>query len=105
MRTVYFDSRYDDRVLSLLKAQYGRVFSRVWRCNENRVGVFIHEEYVWRTSSNQTLTCIFESGRNGGRSKVTVTGSGGGQGLFGIDWGSQGAGENTVVERIRQLTH
>ncbi|MGQ4912898.1 MAG: DUF6054 family protein [Candidatus Thorarchaeota archaeon] len=104
MKSVYFDSEFDDRVLSFLSARYAKVFSRVWRCDRNRVGVFTHEEYVLRTSSNQTITCIFESGRDGQRSKVTVIASGGGQGLFGFDWGSQGAGESTVVNRIKEVT-
>ena len=70
----------------------------------NIIAVFVHDEYVLRTSSNQSITIIFEPGSRQGISRATVIASGGGEGLFGIDWGSESAAENTFVKRIKEVT-
>jgi hypothetical protein len=103
LRSLTIDREFDERVLDFLRRNYGRVFGKVWRSGGSRIGVFIHEEFVFRTSTNQTLTTVFESMEGEGRSKITVIGSGGGEGVFGIDWGSESAGENTIASRIRQI--
>jgi hypothetical protein len=41
---------------------------------------------------------------NDTRSEVTIIGSGGGQGLFGVDWGAQWAEETTIAAKIRHIT-
>ncbi|TFG10463.1 hypothetical protein EU538_01875 [Candidatus Thorarchaeota archaeon] len=69
------------------------------------MGIFIHEEYVFRTGSWQTLTTLVESDRQRGDCRVTAIGSGGGDGMFNIDWGSERAGEHTIIESIQNLIH
>ena len=103
LRSLTIDKHFDERALDFLSKNYGKVFTKVWMSGGSRIGIFIHEEFVFRTSTSQTLTTIFESMAGERRTKITVVGSGGGEGIFDIDWGSQGAGENTIVSRIREI--
>ncbi|MBN2230057.1 MAG: hypothetical protein JW779_10765 [Candidatus Thorarchaeota archaeon] len=104
MKVVEFDSEFDNRVLDYLGRNYSKIFSKRWIAGNRIVAIFVHEEYVLRTSSNQSITVIFESSGMSGMSRVTVIASGGGQGLFGITWGSESAAENTFEKRIREIT-
>jgi hypothetical protein len=79
------------------------VTRRISRDKEGILAVFIHEEYVFRTSSYQTLTVIIESSGNLRRATLTVIGSGGGGGICNFNWGSQTAGEDTVIRNIQNL--
>ena len=103
MRTVVFSSEFDYRVLSFLRSDYASVYSKTWKSGGSRVGVFIHEEYVFRTGTNQTLTTVFESVEGQSQSKVTVVGSGGGKGIFGSDWGSEADGEQTIAAKVEDI--
>lgn len=96
-------SLYTDELLTFLGTNYAKVFSRVWESAGRRVGVFIHEEYVFRTGSYQTLTTIVDE-VDISTCKITVVGSGGGGGLFNISWGSQSAGERTLQKHIQRIT-
>ncbi len=104
MKIIEFSSEFDDKVLRYLRAYYSKNFSKDWRCEDETVAVFVHEEYVWRTSSHQTIVAIFEPSDIPGRSKIKVIGSGGGEGLLGFDWGSQSAAENTLAKKIEEIT-
>ncbi|TFG32121.1 hypothetical protein EU528_04250 [Candidatus Thorarchaeota archaeon] len=104
MKTIEFSSEFDQKVLQYLRRNYSKIFSKGWNYNNSTLAVFVHEEYVLRTSSNQTITIIFEPTGIGGKSRITIISSGGGQGLFGFDWGSQNAAENTLVKRIKEIT-
>ena len=90
-------------VLDYLSSTYAKVTRKVWRTQELTIGIFIHEEYVFRTSSYQTLTTVVESTGEFGDCTITVFGSGGGGGIFNISWGSQNAGENTIIKNIEKL--
>ena len=103
MRAVVFSREFDERVLSFLRSNYASIYSKTWRSGASRVGVFIHEEYVLRTGTNQTLTTVFESVEGQSQSKVTVVGSGGGKGIFGIDWGSEADGERTIAVKVENI--
>ncbi len=65
--------------------------------------MFVHEEYVFRTGSYQTLTTIVEEA-DIASCRVTIVGSGGGGGIFNISWGSQSAGERTIQKEIQRIT-
>ena len=104
MKIVEFSNEFDDTVIRYLRSNYSKNFSKGWKYNNGTIAVFVHEEYVWRTSSNQTLVVIFEPSISVGRSRVTIIGSGGGQGLLGFDWGSQSSGENTLVKKVKEIT-
>ena len=67
------------------------------------MAIFIHEEYVFRTGSYQTLTTVVESKGDFGQATVTVVGSGGGGGICNFNWGSHSAGEDTVLMNIQNL--
>jgi hypothetical protein len=67
------------------------------------MAIFIHEEYVWRTGSYQTLTTIVESHGEFGQAVLTVVGSGGGGGICNFNWGSHSAGEDTVINNVQSI--
>lgn len=67
------------------------------------MAIFIHEEYVWRTGSYQSLTAIVESQGNFGQAVLTVVGSGGGGGICNFNWGSHSAGEDTLIRKVESL--
>ena len=96
-------SEYTEELFMFLRANYAKVFSRVWESGGRRLGVFVHEEYVFRTGSYQTLTTIVEE-VDISMCKITVIGSAGGRGLFNISWGSQSAGEHTIQKHIQRIT-
>lgn len=66
------------------------------------MGLFIHEEYVFRTGSYQTISVMVEQPSVGKKCSITVVPSGGG-GLFNFNWGSHGAAENTLIKIIKLL--
>ena len=100
MKTIEFDNEFNEQVLNFLRNNYGKKFARRWNLGNNTIAVFVHDEYVLRTSSNQSITIIFEPGSRQGTSRATVIASGGGEGLFGIDWGSESAAEKTFLKKI-----
>jgi hypothetical protein len=104
LKIIEFSSEFDDKVLRYLRAYYSKSFNKDWKYDDETIAVFVHEEFVWRTSSHQTIVAIFEPSDFPGRSKITVIGSGGGEGILGFDWGSQSAAENTLVKRIEEMT-
>lgn len=104
MNSIEFSSEFDDTILRYLRQNYSKNYNKSWKFGNGRLAVFVHEEYVWRTSSNQTLVVVFEPSVSLGKSRITIIGSGGGEGLLGFDWGSQSAGENTLVKKIKEIT-
>lgn len=90
-------------IIDYLSRSYSKVIRRIWRTEEQTIALFIHEEYVFRTSSYQTLTTVVESSGDFGDCTVTAIGSGGGGGFFNISWGSQNAGENTIISNIEKM--
>lgn len=104
MKTVEFDSEFNELVLDYLRANYGKLYFRSWNLESNTLAIFVHDEYVLRTSSDQSITVVFEPSTRQGRTLVTAIASGGRQGLLGIDWGSQSAAEKTFEKRIREIT-
>jgi DNA-directed RNA polymerase subunit RPC12/RpoP len=92
-----------DSLLSFLRQNYSGVLQRIWQEGSKTLAVFIHEEYVWRTSSNQTITVILEYDAQDGRCKLVVVASGGRSGLLQLDWGSQGSAESTFMKAVEQF--
>ena len=103
MKSIQLASYYLDDVIKYIGYTYGNKIRKVWTCEGSTVGVFVHEEYVFRTNSYQTLTTIVEGGQNMGSFTLTVIGSGGGGGIFNISWGSQSAGENTIIKNVQKM--
>ncbi|MFW9907672.1 MAG: DUF6054 family protein [Candidatus Thorarchaeota archaeon] len=104
MKQLVIDGEYTQMVIDYLTRNYSKVARKVWRTDQITIGLFIHEEYVFRTGSYQTLTTVVESEGNSNRCTVTVVGSGGGGGVFNISWGSQSSGENTILSNIERMT-
>ena len=104
MKTIEFDNEFNEEVLNFLRNNYSKRFGRRWSLGNNTIAVFVHDEYVMRTSSSQSITVVFEPGSRQSTSRVTVIGSGGGEGLFGMDWGSESAAENTLLKKMREIT-
>lgn len=103
MKTLNFDTQFVNRVIDYLSYNYAKVTRKVMNTEQGVMAIFIHEEYVFRTSSYQTLTTIVESQGDYGQATVTVVGSGGGGGLCNFNWGSQSAGEDTLLKNIQNL--
>ncbi len=104
MKTIEFDSEFSETVLNFLIRNYSKVLSKRWNSGKNTIAVFVHEEYVKRTGSDQTITIVFEPSGVIRRSRITVIGSGGGKGIMGMDWGSESAAEDTLIKRIKEIT-
>ena len=103
MKMIQVPREFTRRILDVLKRRYSTKFSRVWHNEVGIVGLFIHEEYVFRTSSYQTISVVMEQPSDGKKCSITVVSSGGGKGIFNFNWGSHGAAENTLIKTIRQL--
>jgi hypothetical protein len=103
LKSIEFDSEFSETVLNFLIRNYSKELSKRWNSGNNTVAVFVHEEYVMRTGSEQTITIVFEPSGIG-KCRITVIGSGGGKGIMGIDWGSESAAENTLIRRIEEIT-
>ena len=103
MRTLNFDSQYLNQVIDYLSYNYSAVTRKINRSANSMMAVFIHEEYVFRTGSYQTLTSIVESRRDFGQATITVVGSGGGGGICNFNWGSHSAGEDTIIRNIQDI--
>ncbi|MBE9502107.1 MAG: hypothetical protein IMY87_06745 [Chloroflexi bacterium] len=103
MKTIEVPREFTRKILDVLKRRYSRKFSRVWHNEAGLVGLFIHEEYVFRTSSYQTISVVVERPPDSKKCSITVVASGGGGGIFNINWGSQSAAEITLTNLIRHL--
>ncbi len=103
MRTLAFDGQYTNRVINYLSHNYAAVTRKVLSTEQGVMAIFIHEEYVFRTGSYQTLTSIIESSGKFSRATLTVIGSGGGGGICNFNWGSQSAGEDTIIRNVENL--
>lgn len=103
MQTIALERVRIRRVLDFLSRNYSRVYRKEWSEGDKILAIFVHQEYVLRTSSDQTLVTIVEYNQSSERGICTVLASGGGKGLFGIDWGSGADGERTVSSKIENL--
>ncbi len=103
MKQITVPGEYTGMIIEYLSRNYSKVIHKIWRTDQQTIALFVHEEYVFRTSSAQTLTTIVESNGDFGDCTVTAIGSGGGEGLFNISWGSQSAGENTILKNIEKM--
>jgi hypothetical protein len=101
MKTIDVPREFTRKILDVLKRRYSTKFSRLWDNEGGLVGLFIHEEYVFRTSSYQTISVVVERPSDSKKCSITVVASGGGGGIFNINWGSHGAAENTLIKIIR----
>lgn len=86
-----------DRIMDILSSQYSSVYQNRWQQGNRTIAVFVHEEYVFRTGCMQTLTTIVESAESSGACEITAVASGAG-GIFGFNWGSHTAQENSLKE-------
>ena len=82
---------------------WGSVFSKRWVCEDRIIAVIAHKEFVWRTTSQQAILIVIEYDKANSRGTLTVKAFAGGQGLLNISWGSHGAAERTVVERVKSF--
>jgi len=103
LKTFNFDSQYVNRVIDYLSYNYSGVTRRISNTEQGVIAIFIHEEYVFRTGSYQSLTVIVESQGDFGQATLTVVGSGGGGGICNFNWGSHSAGEDTLIRNVRDV--
>ncbi len=103
MKTIEVPREFTRKILDVLKRRYSTKFSRVWHNEVGLVGLFIHEEYVFRTSSYQTISVIVEQPSVSKKCSITVVPSGGGGGFLNLNWGSHGAAGNTLIKVIKLL--
>ena len=103
MKTIEVPREFTRKILDVLKRRYSTKFSRVWHNEAGLVGLFIHDEYVFRTSSYQTISVIVEQLSDTRKCAITVVASGGGGGWLNINWGSHGAAENTLIKIIKLI--
>ena len=103
MKTIEVPREFTRKILDILKRRYSTKFSRVWHNEVGLVGLFIHNEYVFRTSSYQTISVIVEQLSDTRKCAITVVASGGGGGWLNINWGSHGAAENTLIKIIKLI--
>jgi len=103
LRTLAFDGQYTHSVINYLSQNYSAVTRKVLNTEQGIMAIFIHEEYVFRTGSFQTLTSIVESQGDFEQSTLTFVGSGGGGGICNFNWGFHSAGEDTIIRNVQSL--
>ncbi|MHA1963062.1 MAG: DUF6054 family protein [Candidatus Thorarchaeota archaeon] len=103
MKTFNFDGQYVNRVIDYLSHNYSGVTRKVSNTEQGVMAIFIHEEYVFRTGSYQSLTVIVESRGDFGQATLTVVGSGGGGGICNFNLGSHSAGEDTLIRNVKNI--
>ena len=103
MKMIQVPREFTRKILDVLKRQYSSKFSRVWHNEVGLMGLFIHEEYVFRTSSYQTISVVVEQPSNGKNCSISVVSSGGGKGILNLNWGSHDAAENSLIKAIKKL--
>ncbi|MBS3795732.1 MAG: hypothetical protein KGY80_12580 [Candidatus Thorarchaeota archaeon] len=90
-------------LLSFLDETYSDIMKRVWRTPDHIFAVFITDELVLRTFSEQAIYIIVEHDRQPNKCRLDVSGLAGGDGLFRFDWGSQADAERTFTVRFKSL--
>jgi hypothetical protein len=103
MKTIEVPREFMRKILDVLKRRYSTKFSRVWRNEGGIVALFIHEEFVYRTTSYQTISVVVEQQSDREKCSIAVVASGGGGGMFNINWGSHDAAENTLINIIKHI--
>ncbi|MHA2021076.1 MAG: hypothetical protein ACW98J_10960 [Candidatus Thorarchaeota archaeon] len=103
MKTVALERVRIRKILEFLSRNHSRVFRKEWKEGDKILAIFVHQEYVLRTSSDQTIVTIVEYNQSEEKGLCTVIASGGGKGLFRFDWGSGSAGERTVRNGIEKI--
>jgi hypothetical protein len=103
LKTLSFDGQFVNSVIDYLSHNYSAVTRKVSNTEQGVMAVFVHEQYVLRTGSYQSLTSIVESQGDFGQATLTVIGSGGGGGICNFNWGSHSAGEDTVIRNVQDL--
>jgi len=103
LKTLNFDDQHVDRVIDYLSHNYSGVTRKISNTEQGVMAIFIHEEYVFRTGAYQSLSVIVESRGDFGQATLTVVGSGGGGGVCNFNWGSHSAGEDTVINNVRNI--
>jgi len=103
MKTIQVPREFTRKILDVLKQRYSKKYSRVWRNEGGLVALFIHEEYVFRTSSYQTISVVVEQPSDIRNCSIAVVASGGGGGWLNFNWGSHDAAEITLTNMIRHL--
>ncbi|MGD9381335.1 MAG: hypothetical protein PVI03_02725 [Candidatus Thorarchaeota archaeon] len=103
MQTVALKRVRIRKILDFLSRNYSRVVKKEWREGDKIFAVFVHEEYVFRTSSNQTITTLVEYDKLIEKGLCTIVASGSGEGIFQWDFGSGSAGEKTVRSKIENI--
>ena len=58
MKTLNFDGLHINRVIDYLSHNYSGVTRRISNTEHGVMAIFIHEEYVFRTGSYQSLSII-----------------------------------------------
>ena len=103
MKTIEVPREFTQQILDVLKQRYSKKYSRVWRNEGGIVALFIHEEFVFRTTSYQTISVVVEQQSDRKKCSIAVVASGGGGGMFNINWGSHDAAENTLINTIKLI--
>lgn len=62
-------------------------------------GVRVYEKHYYRAGNRLTLTVTADDAE--GVTRVHLVGGGGGEGLFGFDWGAAGSFENSAAQGLQ----
>lgn len=92
-----------DVLLESLSEEYSTALKRIWRSQNQVNAVFVRDELVIRTMSEQAVVVIVEHDVNANTCKVQCLALAGGSGLLRISWGSHDAAESTFRNHIKDL--
>ena len=92
-----------DTLLSFMKENYGGLIKRTWTTPENVYGVFLQDELVYRTMSEQVILIVLEHTIENNECRLEIIPAGGGSGLLHITWGSHEAAVNTFKDKFKKL--
>jgi len=92
-----------DVLLQSLSEKYSTALKRIWHSPAQVNAVFVRDELVLRTLSEQAVVVVVEHDVAANTCKVQCLALAGGAGLLRISWGAQDAAESTFRKLIEGL--
>ena len=90
-------------IMKNLRFHSAEVFCKEWTCGDTVIGIYLHDEYVFRINSTLTTTILIEYDTLQSVGKVTIVASGGKTGLLGFSYGALGNRERDAKKMILEF--
>ncbi len=92
-----------EALLDFLSKNYASVLKRIWREGPRIHAVFVQNEFVVRTATDQAIVVLLDCDADADTCKTEVVATAGGESILHISLGSQDAAEDTFARSIDDL--